>query len=89
MSTDSNRGSNPSVWDDTRWREFESAERHLIHHALRMLAKYPGDDQAASTRLADEIWNLHSAHVNSPPRDSGIRPQSEQRWRSGLWRQRQ
>lgn len=56
----------PNVWTRTRWAGISNEERHLIHHSLRMLAKYLSDfdsDKHAATKLADEIWSLHSADV--------------------------
>jgi hypothetical protein len=39
----------------SRWDAFAKAERNTIHHALRMLAKYP-DEAPAATPIADELW---------------------------------
>jgi hypothetical protein len=46
----------------SRFAQFTKRERMTMHHALRMLAKFPDEDEAA-TPLADEIWNEHSEEV--------------------------
>lgn len=41
-------------------------ELHDAHHALRMLAKYPGigvEEQSRVTELADRLWNVHCGLV--------------------------
>lgn len=55
---------------DNRWVGHSPAEFHLIHHALRMLAKLPGDDSKLATDLADEMWGLHCSTTHFV-RDSG------------------
>ncbi len=37
------------------WSEMTKEELALIHHALRMLAKYPAEAEEA-TQLADQAW---------------------------------
>jgi hypothetical protein len=48
-----------------RWQAFSHEEACLIHHALSMLAKYPGigQDGPAATKLADDFWNRHASRV--------------------------
>lgn len=49
--------------EGTRWEPFSGEEFHLIHHSLRMLAKYLSgfdSDKADATSLANEMWNLHA-----------------------------
>ena len=47
-----------------RWCAFDRVELSLLHHALRMLAKYPSEREAA-TKLADEVWNVHLERLES------------------------
>ena len=45
----------------------ESRDLHTVHHALRMLAKFPSEHEEA-TRLADVAWAVHCERLESAPR---------------------
>lgn len=47
----------------SRWDRFTEQERHMLHHALRVLATHPipssPGDAELRDRLANELWDLH------------------------------
>lgn len=42
--------------ENDKWRAFETGDLATIHHALRMLAKFPFDEDERAISLADEAW---------------------------------
>ena len=75
---------NTQPW--SRFDGFTKSERHMFHHALRVLLTHPirmlEDEEILAKALADELWDQHAREVKESRRELYGEDESPARSRS-------